>query len=101
MRPDLSIPSPAMCLDKNYEDFTRFREDPLIPKAIRDRVIGFVLDDVFKCVKQSGVTSAVFPTEKMDASGLRTGGEPVQVSEIGGTLAAIINNVSCFQRDKA
>jgi hypothetical protein len=101
MRPDLPIPSPAECLDKNYEDFARFRENPLIPKAIRDRVVGFVLDDVFKCVKQSGITSAVFPTETIDASGLRIGSEPVHLSEIGGVLAALINNVTCPQREKA
>jgi|GEM_PF-6417391 len=87
MRHDLSIPSPAMCLDKNYENFTRFLNDPLIPQSIRNRIIGFVLDDVFKCVKQSGVTSAIFPAEAINASGLRIGIEPVRVSEIGVTFS--------------
>lgn len=101
MRPDLLISAPATCLEKNYEEFVRFQEDPSIPRAIRNRIIGFVLDDVFKCMKQSGVTSAVYPTEKIEASGLRTGSGPIQVSEIGKVFASIIQSVASSRRIEA
>lgn len=89
MKPDVSVPSPAACLAENYRAFTRFKQDVAVPQAIRDRVVGFVLDDVFKCVKQSGVTSAVHPAESIDASRGRTASEPLHVSGIGRALAGI------------
>ena len=87
--PDLAVPSPAACLNANYMDFAAFRDAPEISAETRRRVVGFVLDDVFKCTKQSGITSAVYPSERIDGTGRRVGGMPLTRSEIGVMLHMI------------
>ncbi|MHB1529015.1 MAG: hypothetical protein ACYDDA_01395 [Acidiferrobacteraceae bacterium] len=91
--PERYVASAAECLQRHHESLERFLSDPSVPKAYRDRIIGFVLDDVFKCQKQSGITSAVYPTETIDAqTGQRRTEEPVYVSALGKAYHEIIRN---------
>ncbi|MHB1951135.1 MAG: hypothetical protein ACYCQK_06630 [Acidiferrobacteraceae bacterium] len=89
--PERYVEAAAECLQRQYDSFEGFVADRAIPKAQRDRVVGFVLDDVFKCCKQSGVTSAVHPDETIDAkTGLRRALDPPRVSAIGEAYNDII-----------
>lgn len=89
--PERYVASAAECLQRQYESFEGFMADRSIPKTQRDRVVGFVLDDVFKCRKQSGVTSAVHPEDTVDAkTGLRRASGAPMVSAIGEAYNEII-----------
>ena len=91
--PERYVESAAECLQRHYESLERFLSDPSVPKAYRDRIVGFVLDDVFKCQKQSGITSAVYPEETIDAqTGQRHAAEPVHISTLGTAYHEIIRN---------
>lgn len=90
MVPNLSVPTPAECLKHNFDEMSVFLGDGTIPWEVRNSVVGFVLDDIFKCTKQSGITSAIYPSETIDSSGMRHGGRPLRVSDIGAVYAEII-----------
>lgn len=83
LAPTLQVPSSAECLERNFASLTEWITDVTIPEEVRSSVVGFILDDIFKCTKQSGVTSAVYPSERLDANGVRVGAAPLTVSDIG------------------
>lgn len=89
LAPTLRVPSTAACLEQNYVEFEDFRTDAAIPAETRSRVVGFVLDDVFKCTKQSGITSAVYPSETREEDGLRVATTPLGTSEMGARFGAL------------
>ncbi|PIY00832.1 MAG: hypothetical protein COZ23_06310 [Hydrogenophilales bacterium CG_4_10_14_3_um_filter_58_23] len=90
MVPNLRVPAPAECLKHNFDGMLAFLGDDAIPQEVRNSVVGFVLDDIFKCTKQSGITSAIYPSETIEVSGMRNGSRPLHVSEIGAAYAEII-----------
>lgn len=83
MWPELHLPTTAACLLANYRDYRGFLADNAVPFSVRSAIRGFVLDDIFKCRKQSGITSAVFPTELVGPGGLRIGSVPLTESPLG------------------
>lgn len=84
------VPSPAECLEEHYISFREYLADNKVPRWVKSRIIGFVLDDVFKCRKQSGITSAVIPTEsKIDD--IRLASAPVTITDIGKQYAKLID----------
>lgn len=94
MVPEMKVPSPSDCLELHYGSFESVMKSDDLPSWVKTRIVGFVLDDVFKCRKQSGVTSAVVPTESVFGE-LRTASEPAYVTPIGDRYAQLIN----YQRD--
>lgn len=77
MWPELHVPTTATCLLENYRTYCEFMSDDTVPLFVRSAIRGFVFDDIFKCRKQSGVTSAVYPTETLGPDGLRIGSMPL------------------------
>lgn len=98
MVPSLQIPTTAECLNQNFDGMTAFLNDENVPREIRDSVVGFILDDIFKCTKQSGITSAIYPSETIEHSGMRNGGRPLLVSEIGIAYAEIVRASKKLQK---
>ncbi|MBI5936548.1 MAG: hypothetical protein HY850_01725 [Betaproteobacteria bacterium] len=92
LQPKLSIPSCADQLEENWRGFQEFLSASRVGDYAKQAVNGFVLDDIFKCTKQSGITSAVYPTEHLLSSGHRHGGEPLAVSPIGERYRSIVKN---------
>lgn len=88
--PGYVVPGCAAQLQRNWEGFNDFISNHLVPVSIRTMFRGFVLDDIFKCTKQSGITSAVYPHERVKA-GVRRGEMPVRVSELGKQFIEIID----------
>lgn len=97
--PNFDVPSCAEQLERNWQGFIKFLGDPVIPASIRNMFRGFVLDDVFKCTKQSGITSAAYPHERMK-HGVRHGEMPVRVSEIGKQYIEIIDAYLAQRREQ-
>lgn len=84
LAPDRYVPGSAEMLYRHYDSFSRFLGDRSVPRAYRNRVAGFVLDDIFKCRKQTGITSAVYPEESQERrGGLRAATGTVTVSALG------------------
>lgn len=100
LMPDFIVPSSAAQLERNWEGFKKFIADPAIPESIRKKVRAFVLDDVFKCTKQSGITSAVYPYEHVLENGGRHGGVPISISDIGQRYIQIIDAHEAPQREE-
>lgn len=100
MVPAMRVPSTAACLENNYADFQNFRAEAAIPADTRRRVVGFVVDDVFKCTKQSGITSAVYPRETREEDGLRIATTPLTTSEMGAELGALTGRQWRIQKQR-
>jgi len=90
MRPELRVPTAADCLLENYRAYREFITDDTIPSAVRSAIRGFVLDDIFKCRKQSGATSAIYPTEAVGPDGLRIGSVPL----VSGPLSRVYREIT-------
>ena len=90
LMPSVLVPSCADQLHRNWEGFNHFISNDLVPLSIRTMFRGFVLDDVFKCTKQSGITSAAYPHEQVK-DGMRHGEMPIRVSEMGKKFIEIID----------
>ncbi len=91
MQPGTRVPTCAAQLERNWKEFRACLEDPELPDHVRAAIKGFVLDDVFKCSKQTGITAAVYPSERLGTDGLRIGERPLPVSPIGERYAQIIS----------
>lgn len=89
MVPEFGVPSPDECLESHYASFHEFLSDNDIPEWIKQRIVGFILDDVFKCRKQSGITSATIPTESV-VDDIRVAAPPVTITNIGKQYARLI-----------
>lgn len=91
LQPNVRVPTCATQLERNWLELCALLEGPALPDYVRAAVKGFVLDDVFKCTKQTGVTSAVHPSERVGDDGLRIGDIPLTISPIGNRYAEIIS----------
>jgi len=94
LAPERYVPGCAEMLYRHHASFMQFLADRSVPKVYRDRVAGFVLDDVFKCCKQTGVTSAVYPTEKEHPDGLREASGVVTISAIGDAYRTLVRQAT-------
>ncbi|MCW8986237.1 MAG: hypothetical protein OQK75_01070, partial [Gammaproteobacteria bacterium] len=90
MVPEMQIPSCGDCLQTNHNEFIKYITAPETPDYIKNAIVGFVLDDIFKCTKQTGITSAIYPTEDIKKD-LRVGKEPLYISAIGQVYKDLIN----------
>jgi len=88
--PNQQIPTCAELLEQNFLAFQGFLEGTEIDEISKQAICGFVLDDIFKCSKQSGITSAIYPTEHALSTGCRHAGEPLTVSAIGEQYKVLI-----------
>lgn len=99
MVPGLKVPSCGECLEKNHIEFIEYINNGTTPEYIKKAIVGFVLDDIFKCTKQTGITSAVYPTESIK-NALRVGKEPIFLSDIGQVYKELIKNNLTFANKK-
>lgn len=97
MLPEHSVPTSATCLELHFESFVDYLEDTALPEYVQSRLIGFVLDDIFKCKKQSGITSATIPTETVVGES-RVASAPVIITDIGTKYAQLI---AAYQRQRS
>lgn len=91
LRPEAQVASTDECLRAHFASFAEFLADENVPEAARRSVCGFVLDDAFKCTKQTGITSAVVPERECKGSdGQRVASGSGVVTALGETYAELI-----------
>ena len=90
MLPAHRVPTSAECLQHHFGAFDAYLTDQDVPEYVKPRLVGFVLDDVFKCRKQSGITSATIPAESI-VGNTRVASAPVTVTDIGHRYAQLIS----------